>query len=146
MALQHVFTYGSLMFEPVWVGVVAGRYRSMPAVLQGYRRQRVRGQDYPSLQRLPDGEGRAADPVDGVLYLDVDEADLAALDAFEGADYRRILVPVTPGRAVRGKRTVPASTYLFIADRKDEPGPWDPQHFEREAIARFLREHPPARR
>ena len=67
MPLQHVFTYGSLMFEPVWGGVVAGRYRSMPAVLPGYRRQRVRG-------------------------------------------------------------------------------PWDPQHFEREAITRFLREHPPARR
>ncbi len=85
---RSVFTYGSLMFERVWRQVVAGRYDRTPAILHGFRRQRVRRASYPSLQRC---EGHA---VAGILHLDVADADLAALDAFEGADYRRIPVEV----------------------------------------------------
>lgn len=151
MATQHVFTYGSLMFERVWRTVVSGRYRSMPATLRSFRRQRVRGQDYPSLQRLPADDpcdtGGAVSPVDGVLYLDVETSDIAALDAFEGADYRRVEVRVILAAAPHAPRgTVLATTYLYVAGDKVEPGPWDPGLFEREAIDRFLRDHPPPRR
>jgi gamma-glutamylcyclotransferase (GGCT)/AIG2-like uncharacterized protein YtfP len=144
MTTRHVFTYGSLMFERVWRALVSGRYHSMPATLRGYRRQRVRGQDYPSLQRLPDSHADGS--VDGLLYLNVESSDLAALDAFEGADYRRIEVPIVlaaPQDAARA--TVLAATYLFIADDKVEPGPWSPDLFEREAMERFLRDYPPPR-
>ncbi len=141
---RSVFTYGSLMFEQVWRQVVAGRYHRTPAVLRGYRRQRVRSASYPSLQRC---EGHV---VAGILHLDVADVDLAALDAFEGADYRRIPVEVAlqspAGAPPQPIRVLAADTYLFIADAKVEPGEWDADRFEREQLQAFLREHAPAAR
>lgn len=138
---RSIFTYGSLMFERVWRHVVAGRYDRLPATLQGFRRQRVRGASYPSLQRC---DGHA---VAGILYLDVAPADLAALDAFEGEDYRRIPVQValqvSPGSASARIAELEADTYLFIADAKVEPGDWDAARFEREQLEAFLRDHAP---
>jgi Gamma-glutamyl cyclotransferase, AIG2-like len=155
----HVFTYGSLMFPAVWTRVVAGGYRALPALLRGFRRRRVRGQDYPALQHACGEDGAAAVP--GIVYLDVTDADLAALDRFEGRDYRRIQVPVivepgVPGvsgvsgvsdGAGRGlaRTTIVADTYLFIAANQVEAGDWDPETFERERMHRFLREYPPPR-
>ncbi len=138
---RSVFTYGSLMFEPVWARVVTGRYRSVPAVLHGFRRQRVRGATYPSLMRC------AGAAVEGLLYLDVTDDDIAALDRFEGAGYRRIAVGVqtrVEGRAgdAAGGRLA-ADTYLFVAEEKMEPGEWDAERFGRELIGEFLREHAP---
>lgn len=138
------------MFPAVWSRVVAGSYRSQPATLRGFRRQRVRGQDYPALEQAPPGALPGA--VDGVLYLDVAAGDLASLDAFEGADYRRIEVRVTlrqdaagtPGTLPAGS-LLAADTYLFVAADKVEPRDWDPAEFERERIGRFLREYPPPR-
>ena len=135
------------MFAAVWTRVVAGSYRSLPAMLGGFRRQRVRGKDYPALEHAPAGAAGAA--IDGILYLDVAAADLAALDEFEGPDYRRIKVPVTLRQeAAAGMpigSEVVADTYLFVAPDKVEPRDWDPVEFERERIGRFLREYPPPR-
>lgn len=87
----HVFTYGSLMFAPVWERVVQGRYRSLPAQLQGYVRLVVRGVSYPGIVE------REGAKVDGLLYLDVVAADLDRLDRFEGSEYaRRDLVVSLP--------------------------------------------------
>ena len=156
-AMSHVFTYGSLMFERVWSRVVAGTYRAAAPAWPDSGGSGSGAQDYPSLDGLGDGRpeqdpgrarGQAA--VDGVLYLDVEAADLAALDAFEGPDYRRIQVPVACGSRSRAdRRRVPwsvADTYLFVADRQGRAGSWDPQEFERERMERFLRDYaPPAR-
>ena len=132
------------MFARVWRRVVAGRYDRLPATLEGFRRQRVRGASYPSLQRC---EGHS---VAGILYVDVAATDLAALDAFEGADYRRIPVQVTvrppDGTAPQSTRVLAAETYLFVADAKVEPGEWDPGWFEREQIEAFVLDHVPAAR
>lgn len=135
------------MFAAVWTSVVAGSYRSLPATLRGFRRQRVKGQDYPALEPAPASDAAAA--VDGIVYLDVAAADLAALDAFEGPDYRRIQVPAIPRQGAAAGRPTAATllvqTYLFIAADKVEAGDWDPEEFERERIGRFLREYPPPR-
>jgi gamma-glutamylcyclotransferase (GGCT)/AIG2-like uncharacterized protein YtfP len=140
--VSHVFTYGSLMFERVWRRVVAGNCIASAASLAGFLRQRVRGEDYPSL--LP---AQPTSVVDGVLYLDVEAADLAALDAFEGPDYRRIQVQVTVREQAEGGplpgSMLLADTYLYVAADKVEPGPWDPQAFERERMERFLRQYAP---
>ena len=147
--MSHVFTYGSLMFPRVWRRVVAGDYRTLAARLPGFRRQRVRGEVFPSLEPLAAEEDPLTAAVDGVLYLDVCAADLDALDAFEGSDYRRIEVPLLvseqiPDGPAPGKVLV-ADTYLFVSSHKVEPGAWDPRHFERESMERFLREYPPPR-
>ncbi len=166
---MHIFTYGSLMFPAVWTRVVAGCYRSTGACLAGFRRRRVRGEDYPCLERSAGEDGNGDDGGDGghcgdggntgdggdhgqvmgVLYLDVAPADIASLDAFEGADYCRIEVPVTvcdrQAGAASGGPTLLAQTYLFVARAKVEPAEWDPAEFERDRIERFLRTYPPAR-
>jgi hypothetical protein len=153
--VTHVFTYGSLMFERVWSRVVSGTYRKAAGSLVGFTRQRVIGQDYPALRHVGDGDRvDAADGIDGpgilegVVYLDVRPDDLAALDAFEGPEYRRIQVPVTLLGQARGglpDAVVTADTYLFIASDRLEAGPWDPRRFEQEQIERFLRDYPPPR-
>ena len=45
----HVFTYGSLMYAPVWERVVVGRYQAAQASAAGFRRHAVRGETYPGV-------------------------------------------------------------------------------------------------
>lgn len=118
----HVFTYGSLMFAPVWQRVVRGKYRAQPARLAGFARFAIAGETYPGMV------AQAGAAVDGVLYRDVDERDLAALDAFEGEDYRRITVRVAPDAAA----TLEAQTYLYLLPQKLTPSPWQPDAFQME--------------
>lgn len=81
---RHIFTYGCLMFDPVWTRVVGGRYKKRTARLDGFCRRRMHGQIYPAVVPCS-----AEAHVEGVLYLDVDEADIGRLDRFEGKYYKR---------------------------------------------------------
>jgi len=130
---MHLFTYGSLMFDPVWRRVVRGRYRSAPATLSGFRRWRVRGESYPGLW-----PGSDTDRVEGVLYFDIGAADLAALDRFEGTCYLRQVHDCVVGPAVEPAalyRIRPGSGHLLEAQ------PWDADWFAREGIAQFLQRY-----
>lgn len=117
---MHVFTYGSLMFAEVWSTVVAGTYRSAPAVARGYARYALRGETYPGAIAQAD----AALP--GVVYFDVDAIDLAHLDRFEGDEYRRITVTVE----LADGSSVPAAMYLYLPVARLSADPWDPDGFE----------------
>lgn len=130
--MAHVFTYGSLMFPEVWTRVVGGRHRAEPAVLDGFSRHALAGRDYPGMVRAA-----AASQVQGVLWRDVDDVDLGRLDAFEGAEYRRIEVPV---RRASGE-VLQAGTYLYVAGDLLVAQDWDPQAF---VAQRFLQACPPA--
>lgn len=122
---HHVFTYGSLMFADVWQRVVRGQYRSVPVTLDGYARFAVRDETYPGIVE------RAGARVNGVLYFDVDATDLAALDYFEGQDYRRMTVPVV----AQNGGSLDAETYLYLAVQKLLDQPWEPEAFQ---MQRFL--------
>lgn len=121
----HVFTYGSLMFREVWERVVRGRYRSAPATLDGFARYVIKGESYPGIV-AEDGAR-----VDGLVYFDVDRSDLAALDAFEGIEYRRDKLPVV---AKSGER-VDAYTYIYLLPGRFDGHPWNPQEFQ---LERFI--------
>jgi gamma-glutamylcyclotransferase (GGCT)/AIG2-like uncharacterized protein YtfP len=128
---MNIFTYGSLMYEPVWRRVVAGEYRARTGRVRGFARRRIAGESYPGLTRAS-----ADDSVEGVLYLDVSGADVAALDRFEGEgeDYARVPVAVH----LAGGASAAACTYLYLhADRLEE-SPWEPTRFEAEDLPRFL--------
>lgn len=132
MAL-HVFTYGSLMFAQVWQRVVRGDYRSAPAWLDGYARFAVRDETYPGMV------AQAGASVAGVLYFDVAPSDVAALDAFEGIEYRRDTVRVTldTGEAVG------AAAYVYLQPQKLSDSPWLPEAFQIERfIGAYCRERP----
>ncbi|MNN63285.1 AIG2-like family protein [compost metagenome] len=69
--------------------------------------------------------------VEGLLYYDVAPPDLAALDAFEGREYRREKVNVV----IESGETVIACTYIFLAEQRLSGLPWEPQAFQ---MSRFI--------
>jgi gamma-glutamylcyclotransferase (GGCT)/AIG2-like uncharacterized protein YtfP len=121
----HVFTYGSLMFDAVWQRVVRGKYRSDAAMLDNHVRLIVDGETYPGMI------ARAGSQVAGVLYFDVEPADLAALDHFEGKDYERVSVSVNTDFG----EVFQAETYIYLPTQSLLEQPWEPQTFQ---MQRFL--------
>jgi gamma-glutamylcyclotransferase (GGCT)/AIG2-like uncharacterized protein YtfP len=96
--------YGTLQDEALVERLVGRRLPSRPAVLEGYRRTLDDAIGYPVVH--PSTEAS----VDGRLVETVDAAALAALDAYEGAEYRRVVIEV---RTSDG-RTVDAHTYVPV--------------------------------
>lgn len=122
---MHIFTYGSLMFPEIWQRVVRGDYHSAPATAQGYARYALADDTYPGMIASPNAA------VEGVLYFDVDAQDIVALDAFEGAEYRRDSIDVV----INSGETVIACTYIFMAEQRLSGSPWEPQAFQ---MSRFI--------
>src|SRR5690606_17156668 len=87
---MHVFAYGTLMCHDI-LSVAAGAIPppSEPAVLSGFSRHPVAGEDYPGIRRCVDAR------VSGLLYREFDVAAIARLDIFEGPQYQRESVTVT---------------------------------------------------
>lgn len=127
----HIFTYGSLMFAEVWQPLVGGRYRSEPAVLPGYRRFAVPGVAYPGIVAAPGQE------VAGLLYRDVAPDDLARLDLFEGAEYRREALPVT----LADGSVLVAETYVWLDHGRLSDAAWLPEAFR---LREFIMTYAPA--
>ncbi len=120
-----LFTYGSLMFPQVWQRVVCGRYSQALAEVEGYARYAVRNATYPGMV------AQAGASVNGVVYFNVSEADIAMLDAFEGGDYRRVTVSA---RLPDGE-IIPVEAYLFINPADLAEQGWEPENFD---MQRFL--------
>lgn len=117
---MNVFTYGSLMFDPVWQRVVRASYSSAGCSLDGFARFAVRGQAYPGI--VPKEGSR----VRGLLYLGVRPADIAALDRFEGSEYARIPITVT----LDGGMQRAADTYIYLYPQNLTGSPWIPEDFD----------------
>lgn len=107
------------MFAPVWERVVRGAYRSTPATLAGHARFALLGETYPGVVVA------AGSSVAGRVYFDVVPDDLAALDRFEGIEYRRVSVPVQ----LADGTTLAAAIYLFDAVERLSQASWDPAEF-----------------
>jgi gamma-glutamylcyclotransferase (GGCT)/AIG2-like uncharacterized protein YtfP len=127
----NVFTYGSLMFDPVWSEVVSGSYDQFEAILQGYDRKSVRDEDYPVIvPSTPESQ------VLGIVYRDVSVTDLARLNQFEGEYYFRKTVEVTTLDMMR----LPAEVYVLKEEYFSiiSYHEWDPVHFSSTGIHSFL--------
>jgi len=127
----HIFTYGSLMFDPVWSRVVTGKYESCEAILEGYDRKGLRDEVYPVI--VPSAPHSQ---VHGILYRNVASSDLTALDRFEGEYYFRKAEQVM----TFDRQLLPAETYVL----KEEyymllsPKDWDPVYFSTTGIHIFI--------
>jgi gamma-glutamylcyclotransferase (GGCT)/AIG2-like uncharacterized protein YtfP len=134
--MLNVFTYGTLMFSPVWERVVAGQYDSVAATVTGFARFAVANEAYPGCVR------RTQESVLGRLYLNLTPADCARLDAFEGQHYARTFcVADIAGSA----QQVPAWIYEYLLPQGLAGLPWNPEQFEREAMATFISTYSPTR-
>lgn len=124
---SNVFTYGSLMFAPVWLSVCSQTYLTLPATLQGYRRHCVQGESYPAL--VPE-KGAS---VTGLVYRNVTADDCRKLDQFEGAEYvgRSATVESSEG-------TINAVFYEFVALDKLLRQDWNVAQFEEKGLQTFL--------
>jgi len=139
------FFYGTLMSPSVLSRVLYGEFDynrtladPVPALLQDHQRHKVRGCDYPAM--IPKSNAS----VRGVLLAGLTDADWWRLDAFEGSDYKRILVKVcvssksTQENVHLDGHVVLAQTYIWIADSEDlEDAEWDFDEFVKEKMWRW---------
>jgi gamma-glutamylcyclotransferase (GGCT)/AIG2-like uncharacterized protein YtfP len=130
---MNVFTYGSLMFPEVWERVVRGAYSHAAAAAAGFRCYAVQGETYPGMVAA-ESAASAPDRVEGVVYFDVSLEDLAALDSFEGGDYRRVEIAAS----LPDGTSVNASAYLYLPQEKLAPEPWSRDNFQ---LKSFLRSY-----
>jgi gamma-glutamylcyclotransferase (GGCT)/AIG2-like uncharacterized protein YtfP len=130
---MNVFTYGSLMFPEVWERVVRGAYSHAVAAASGFRCYAVQGETYPGMIAA-DGAASPPDRVEGIVYFDVSLEDLAALDSFEGGDYRRVEIAAS----LPDGTSVNASAYLYLPQEKLAPEPWSRENFQ---LKSFLRSY-----
>jgi gamma-glutamylcyclotransferase (GGCT)/AIG2-like uncharacterized protein YtfP len=128
--MTNIFTYGTLMFEEIWLQVVTGEYRKFRAILDGYDRKMARNEEYPVLYpHAPSSQ------VEGFVYLDVSDADLEKLDYFEGDYYFRksedVLV-LESGKMVAAVYVLKEEYYSIISHKN-----WDPDYFKTQEIDLF---------
>ena len=81
-AVRNLFTYGTLMFAPVWDSLIGSHYNSEPAVLGGFRRYAVKNEEFPVIR--PDHDHAC---VEGIIYYGLSQSDFDNLDEFEGEYY-----------------------------------------------------------
>ncbi len=125
---MNLFAYGTLMWPEVLESVIGRRPAAEPAVLAGFRRQRVKGEHYPVMVRL------AESAVEGMLYRGLTDEEFRHLDLFEGAEYDRAGVHVNE---------TPAIAYLLSHDWKHiaDAQAWEPEQLKPEHLAAFCAEY-----
>jgi gamma-glutamylcyclotransferase (GGCT)/AIG2-like uncharacterized protein YtfP len=100
---SRIFVYGTLQDDQLVQRLLGRRLPWQPAVLEGYCRTLDASIGYPVVHPL------AGASVDGRLLEGVDQDALAALDAYEGREYRRVTVRVqtSDGRSVEAYAYLP---------------------------------------
>lgn len=110
---MHLFAYGTLMCAEIMQQVAGCLPAQAPATLAGFRRCRLRGEEYPAIV------DRQHAAVQGVVYLEVPAAAWQRLDCFEGEMYERrtVLVNGQDGRSLAADTYVirPAFTRLLLS-------------------------------
>jgi gamma-glutamylcyclotransferase (GGCT)/AIG2-like uncharacterized protein YtfP len=127
---DQLFCYGTLCIADIMRRVSGSLPPSAPACLVNYACYALAGLVYPGII-FQKGAG-----VEGVVYQSLSRAQLAKLDAYEGAQYRRVRVWVT----ARNDQRVQAWTYVLqpryyhrLTDRR-----WSLEQFRREQLPVYL--------
>jgi gamma-glutamylcyclotransferase (GGCT)/AIG2-like uncharacterized protein YtfP len=126
MSTVNVFTYGSLMFTPVWESVCVGRYATKKMVLRDFQRYCIKNESYPAVVPQPGAS------VEGLVYFDVSEVDQLALNQFEGEEY------VLRHHQIDG---LSIAFYEFVALARIDKRDWSPDDFEQTGLPLFIRRH-----
>jgi gamma-glutamylcyclotransferase (GGCT)/AIG2-like uncharacterized protein YtfP len=129
--MASVFTYGTLMYEEVWLRVVGSQLAGERATLEGYLRRQIKGDVYPAIYP---GEGQ----VIGVLYAGLSDGDLVRLDAFEGDYYLRTQVEVE----TVSSGPVKSHTYVLKPEYYPLIGEeWSRVEFETSGLRQFISQY-----
>lgn len=97
--IHAVFTYGTLMSPRILHTLLSRVPPRQDATLPSFARFPIRGAVYPAVIRCESSAVR------GKLLLDLTDAELALLDAYEDPAYERIVAPVQTeeGRTVQAR-------------------------------------------
>lgn len=125
----HLFAYGTLEVPAVLAKVTGSEHVAQAAVLSGYARYLLARYPYPAMIAAP------ASTVLGSVFLDLDAAAFARLDAYEGDLYERCELSVRVGDAM-----VRAQSYVLRGEFHQllSEAPWDRHEFERRHLASYL--------
>jgi gamma-glutamylcyclotransferase (GGCT)/AIG2-like uncharacterized protein YtfP len=126
---HHLYAYGTLQNRAVIALIVGRELVGNPARLAGYARFCIIGRVYPAIVAAPTGE------VDGVVYSDLDAAEVERLDLYEGDLYERRELPVRAG-----DRVITAHCYVLRPEHGHHLSSesWDLAAFERDHLADYL--------
>ncbi len=130
--INHVFTYGSLMFKEIFMTVTGEKPHFKSATLRHWRRYSLKDKAYPGAAVCQDENAQ----INGVLWSGVSAQGIYKLDAFEGAEYCRQAVTVL----TEGGQPQTAWIYRWI-DESLFCGAWDIDAFEHRHRADFLATH-----
>lgn len=128
---MNLFVSGPLMFRDVVKALTGKTFESRSGMLNGYIQFRVKDEGQSAMIPLPDSA------VDGVVYLDVDEAALAAFDKFQGPRFVREEVTVEGEAGV----WVEAEAYCLKLTRKKvlSAEAWDEDEYREQYLQKVVK-------
>lgn len=130
MSIQSVFTYGTLQVPEVIEIVTGKQLTAVPATLAGYQRYKFKDKTYPGIIK------NEACTIEGMLYENIDEQSLTALDEFEDIMYERRLLEVQVNH-----ETKQAYVYVTMDEYKDwlSDTVWELELFKRKYLKFYLK-------
>ncbi|AFZ35810.1 AIG2 family protein [Stanieria cyanosphaera PCC 7437] len=130
----NLFCYGSLMYPEVWHLIVKDKYQQQQAKVFGYRRKKIKNEEYPGLIA-----SKQEDSIQGTVYFNVSTQDLKRLDLFEGNQYIRVKVNCI----LCNESYIESYTYIInphdqtIVEKED----WNQEEFEQNGLKQFLNKY-----
>jgi gamma-glutamylcyclotransferase (GGCT)/AIG2-like uncharacterized protein YtfP len=120
---MRLFAYGTLMVPAVIEAVIGRRPEGAAAVLSGFARYRILGEEFPGLVPC-DGA-----MTDGIVYDGLDRHEIALTDRFEGTWYERVTAKVS-----RAGMRVDTFVYVVRPEYRDilSSDPWDLEKYARQ--------------
>jgi gamma-glutamylcyclotransferase (GGCT)/AIG2-like uncharacterized protein YtfP len=132
--MQHIFVYGSLLFNAIVEALCDTTIESAEATLENYRRFAVKGADYPAIISA------AGYKVKGKVLLNPDQKASDILNFYEGAEYDRQKVSVNTKAGV-----IEAEAYIWKGPFEAlDTFDWNKNTFEKESLQYYLDEVIPA--
>jgi len=118
--MNHIFVYGSLLFDDVWQRIIKTEYVKQQAQLPGYRRVTVRGQPCPALIKSPKCV------TSGQIIFNVKQSDMKLLDQFEGDHYvRKPVTVISFGKPRKAQVYLFKRKYIYMLSNQE----WDSHKF-----------------
>lgn len=128
---MNLFAYGTLMFPAIWRVIVGREAAGERACVKGYVVFRAPGDVFPVMVR-----GGPNDAATGLVFRDLDDSTIQALDDYEAVIYDRVEVVAT----VATGESIACQCYLLGRDyeKPASPEPWDAAAFERDELPGYL--------
>lgn len=128
----NVFTYGSLMYADIFEKVTGCLPVSLPATARNWQRHGLANRTYPGA--MPSRLDKAV--IEGVLWLDLSQAALSALDDFEGHEYCRTEIELIAANGLAHR------AYIYEWLLHDQVrGDWKVEDFEKHHRQHFVQIH-----